>query len=479
MNHTESSIRSYGGNGGLVTGSCHIYERGDNKIGVDYGKFQGREELKDGKPRDLEYISEICRGTSDFFMTHAHIDHIGLFPLIAKYNFTPNVYATRETFELSKIMLEDSVKIQEANKKEKTPLYSMEDVNNFLKMVKITEPFEEIGIGNRHSKITAILMPNGHMNGSVSVLIKDGHTKKNTLFTGDIGRPDQLTCGGYNEYSSRYPDCKIHTILTESTCFERTPISFSERENNIFKAVNKTTQRGGVVAMPLIAGRLAPTTEIFHNAQEYKGLFLDYNFYFDAPLPGKVLKVYQDLGPDYMSNWYDGDPNFYKTRESSINRFSLRNLTVIESHEQSKLLVSRLAFSKEKAIVLVSGGMLTRGRVVNYMSGEFNQNPNNSFILTCFQVPGTRGAERVKESENEKGERKTAEIIVAEGNSSHATGCEIIEYWKRFNLNHIENLIFGHGIDSAREVGAREAQKEDFAEYTMIFLPRIRQPVRC
>ncbi|MDD4026604.1 MAG: hypothetical protein PHO75_00260 [Candidatus Shapirobacteria bacterium] len=94
------TVESFGGSGGLVTGSCHIYERGDNKIGIDYGKFQGKfEEISEkGRLRDLEYISEICRGTSDFFMTHAHIDHIGLFPLIAKYGFTPNVYTTRETF---------------------------------------------------------------------------------------------------------------------------------------------------------------------------------------------------------------------------------------------------------------------------------------------------------------------------------------------------------------------------------------------
>ena len=356
MSHTESSIRSYGGNGGLVTGSCHLYERGDNKIGIDYGKFQGKDEkIIEGKPRDLEYVSEICRGTSDFFMTHAHIDHIALFPLIDKYGFTPNIYTTRETFEIAKIMLEDSVKIQEANKKEQVPLYNIENVNNILKRVKIVEPFEEIGIGNRHSKITAILIPNGHMNGSVSVLIKDGFTKKNTLITGDIGRPDQLLCGGYNEYAGRYPDCKIHTILTESTCFENKPVSFNERELNIFNAVTKTTQRGGTIVMPVIAGRLAPTMEIFHNEQESIGQFLNYHFYMDAPLPRKVLKIHQDLGPDFMSNRYGDDPNFYKTRESSMNRFSLKNLTIIESHEQSKLLVNQLAYSSEKAIVFASG----------------------------------------------------------------------------------------------------------------------------
>lgn len=478
MSHTESSIRSYGGNGGLVTGSCHVYERGDNKIGIDYGMFQGKDEemSEKGKRRDLECISEICRGTSDFLITHAHMDHIGLLPLIFKNGFTSNIYTTKETFEFSKVMLEDSVKIQESNKN-RPPLYNTEDVNNLLRRIKIVEPFEEIDIGNRHSKITAILIPNGHMNGSVSVLIKDGVTKKNTLLTGDIGRPNQLTCGGYNEYASKYPDCKIHTILTESTCFEKTPVSFSERELNLFNAVTKTANRGGVALMPVIAVRLAPTLEMFHYKQEYQGQFLDYDFYIDAPLPRKILKIQQDLGPDFMSNRFGDDPHFYKTRESSMRRFDLKNLHIVETHEQSKALVKELAYSSKKAIILASGAMCTRGRSVNYIGGDFYQNPNNSVILSSFQVLGTRGAKMMSEMKNETEVRKTAEVIYADGNTGHATGREIIDFHRLFNLNSLENYIFGHGRDSARVALAREVQKEDFAEYTSIFLPKLRQEV--
>lgn len=480
MSNIESSIRSYGGNGGLVTGSCHIYERGDNKIGIDYGKHQGKyEEMSEnGRIRDLEHISEICRGTSDFLITHAHIDHIGLLPLVLKNGFSPNIYATEETFEFMKIMLQNSAEIQ-AKDKNQIPMYTMGDVDKTLRRIKKVEYFEEIGIGNRNSKIMAQFLPNGHINGSSSILVKDGSTKKNTLFTGDIGRPNQLLCGGYDEYSSKFPDCKIHTILTESTCFEKEPVSFNERVTNIFNATIETTQRGGVSVMPLIAGRMAPVMEIFHNAQEYEGKFLDYDFYMDAPLPRKVLKVHQDLGPNFMSNRYGDDPYFYKTRESSINRFDLKNLHIIESHEQSKLLVKELANSSKKAIVFASGGMCTRGRSVNYRSGEFNQNPNNSFILTCHQVSGTRGAEMINESKNKKEEGKTAEVIVADGNSSHATGYEIIDYLKKYNLNSLENFIPAHGQDSARKALAIAVQKEDFSQYTTISLPKIRQAVKC
>ncbi|MFA7676479.1 MAG: MBL fold metallo-hydrolase RNA specificity domain-containing protein [Candidatus Shapirobacteria bacterium] len=83
----------------------------------------------------------------------------------------------------------------------------------------------------------------------------------------------------------------------------------------------------------------------------------------------------------------------------------------------------------------------------------------------------------IKEIENGKVERKTAEVIWADGNSSHASGHELIDFYKRFNLNSLENFILGHGREPARETGSREIQKEDFAEYTSIFLPKLRQIV--
>ena len=51
MNKNESNhgpkITSYGAVGGLVTGSCHIYESRDSRINIDFGLFQGKLEEKD------------------------------------------------------------------------------------------------------------------------------------------------------------------------------------------------------------------------------------------------------------------------------------------------------------------------------------------------------------------------------------------------------------------------------------------------
>ena len=116
-----------------VTGSCHCLQGAGKNILIDCGTEQGEDVYENQdlpfKPGEIDYV----------FLTHAHIDHSGLLPLIYARGFRGKVLTTKATTDLCNIMLRDSAHIQEfeaewrnrkarrAGEEEYVPLYSMDD----------------------------------------------------------------------------------------------------------------------------------------------------------------------------------------------------------------------------------------------------------------------------------------------------------------------------------------------------------------
>ena len=90
-----------------VTGSCHYVTFGDVHFLVDCGMEQGP---------DMYVNQDIPVNASSIdyvFVTHAHIDHSGLLPLLYNHGFRGQIFATKATVDLCSIMLADSGYIQE------------------------------------------------------------------------------------------------------------------------------------------------------------------------------------------------------------------------------------------------------------------------------------------------------------------------------------------------------------------------------
>src|SRR3990167_1679282 len=102
------SLSCYGG-GGTVTGANFLIEKEDTKILIDCGLTQGsREEII----REFDYQPE---GIDYLFITHAHIDHIGLVPKLVKDGFKGKIFSTPETKSIAELMLADMAKITDGN----------------------------------------------------------------------------------------------------------------------------------------------------------------------------------------------------------------------------------------------------------------------------------------------------------------------------------------------------------------------------
>src|SRR5512145_3248576 len=96
---------SFFGGVGTVTGSKYLVETGARKILVDCGLFQGFKQLRlrnwDRFPIDPPEIDAVI-------LTHAHLDHSGYLPLLARNGFKGRVFCTAATRDLCGILLPDS-----------------------------------------------------------------------------------------------------------------------------------------------------------------------------------------------------------------------------------------------------------------------------------------------------------------------------------------------------------------------------------
>ena len=117
-----------------VTGSCHYVEACGKKFIVDYGMEQGKNFFENVplpvKEAQLDFV----------LLTHAHVDHSGMLPLLYKNGFTGKIFATDATADLCEIMLRDCahIQMQEAEWRKRKgkrnrsieqvePVYRMED----------------------------------------------------------------------------------------------------------------------------------------------------------------------------------------------------------------------------------------------------------------------------------------------------------------------------------------------------------------
>ena len=278
-----------------VTGSCHCLEVNGKNILIDCGLQQGRDEVNN---EALPFHP----GSIDFVLiTHAHIDHSGLLPLLYAGGFRGEIHATQATVSLCQIMLRDSAHIQEfeaewRNRKAKrsggdiyTPLYTMQEALGSLEHF-VPHPYgEKISIADG---ITIRFLDAGHLLGSSSIEIwlEENGISKKLLFSGDIGNFHQPLIR-----DPQYADTADYVIM-ESTYGNRLHEKPKNYIQDFVQILLETFQRGGSVIIPSFA--VGRTQELLYFLKQIKdqnllGKYQDVPIYVDSPLAIEATEIFQ------------------------------------------------------------------------------------------------------------------------------------------------------------------------------------------
>ena len=328
---------SFHGAAHTVTGSQHLLEINGARLLLDCGLFQGRR--ADTYERNLNFKHE-PRKVDAVILSHAHIDHAGNLPNLAKRGFEGPIYATRATADLASLMIRDSGRIQESdaefvNKKRAQrgeepiePLYTEQDAEEVAGMFKgmdYVEAFEPI------PGVIARFYEAGHILGSagVSLEIEEKGGKTRLWFSGDIGR--------YKMPLLRdpvLPEAADYMIM-ESTYGDK-PHRDPENAYTEFRdVVKRTVERGGKVIVPAFA--VGRTQELVYdlNQMMQDGDVPRVPVYVDSPLAVNATQVFKN-----HLECFDEETRQF-VLEARHPALDFKMLTYVQSVDESKALNER------------------------------------------------------------------------------------------------------------------------------------------
>ena len=282
-------------------------------------------------------------------LSHSHLDHSGNVPSLYRQGWKGRVYATPATFDLSNMLLKDSIKVQKL--KGFQPKYSHNDVAT-MNHRGINTHF---GNTKKFKTADVTFHDAGHVPGSASILIETGGTR--ILYTGDIKFEEtMLMKKAYDDFRN------IDVLITETTYSYKNHPHRQETADRIREMIKHTVQRGGFAILPCFAvGR----------TQE-------------------MLLITAGLGiPVYVDGMGIGATRAALAHPESVKehgrlREAFGNARKIRSHRQRKDAL------KSPGIIITTAGMLSGGPVHFYIQKLIN-NPSSKMILNGFMVPGTVG----------------------------------------------------------------------------------------
>lgn len=422
----------------MVTGSSFLLEHNGFSLLIDLGLAQGNDEERTGSelPFSAQDIDAVI-------LTHAHIDHSGRLPLIAKEGYSGPIYATEATYRLSSIMLLDSAHIQESDALWKSrrsmreggssvePLYTAADAESALSLFRSVPYCQRIFL---RDDISFMMIDAGHLLGSASVKIfysEDGE-ERSIVFSGDIGNTDQpmlrnpeyFDTADYAVMESTYGD-RLHEKPEGS---EKDVLR--KRAEELAEITDRTFRRGGNLIIPSFAvGRTQEILYLFRIIMENRILPYEIPVFVDSPLSVRATAVFAScLRDDYF------DEEARAMIEEGVNPILFPSLTAVIDAEESKKLNQR----KESAVIISSSGMCEAGRIRHHLKHNIWRS-DSTILFVGYQAEGTLGREIVDgaESVNLFGEEimVNAEIAILKGTSGHADKNGLIEWASAFSSN--------------------------------------------
>ena len=411
-----------------VTGSCHLVECGGKRILVDCGLIQGSGELEEENAKPFGFDAAAI----DFvLLTHAHLDHCGRLPLLAKRGFHGEIITTSATRELARLVMLDAARLQEEDAErrgrrtarrgkdpaETEPLFSILDAMSCLDFFGRTAVYDQpldLAPGIRATFIDA-----GHILGSASIILDlvEGNRHVRLTMSGDIGNVDRPFL--------RDPTLPpvSDAVVMEATYGDRLHKATGPSVEEFLGAILDTFRRGGNVIIPTFAlERAQELLYYLHQGVAAGRLLPAIQVFLNSPMAISATEIFR-RHPECF------DPEMFEMFKNGKDPFALPGLHFVRETANS----IRLNTIRGGAVIMAGSGMATGGRIRHHLKHNVWRS-DASVVIVGFAAEGTLARQLVDGAKTVRilGEEipVKAKVYTINGFSAHADQAELLAWQK-------------------------------------------------
>lgn len=345
-------------------------------------------------------------------LSHVHLDHIGAAPLLYS-SVVPRAFSTRLTRHLSRIMLEDFLKLSGYYLD-----FEINEVNTLLSNI------EDVSHGSkvRAGEFEIEFFHSGHIPGSVATKVST--PEGSILYTSDVNTIDTKLVT-----KARLDGAEAQTLIIESTYGNADHPERKEVEGRFIDSVKEVLSSGGTVLVPVFS--VGRGQEIMTILEE------------------------NEISPVYVDGMVRS-----ATEIMLENSEFLRDPELLRRARENQIFLSnwqdRRSAWKKGGVIVSSSGML-KGGPSRYFLRKIHDNPRNAVFLVSYQGRGTPGRMLIEKGMFEEGGPQIRARLEWMDFSSHAGRSGLVEVLK--SVRGVERVILVHGEESVQKEFAERVKE--------------------